>query len=217
VPVASRILLVEDNAMMAAVFKAALNGAGLEVRHVDRGRPAVDLASSWAPDIVLLDVGLPDLDGFTVCQAIRALDAGERPTIVMLTARQDLDSKLQGFAAGADDYLLKPIDPRELRTRILTLLESRVAQDVRIASRRFEAIRQIVATVCHEINNPLTSAIMAIDLELATRDPAVPADHLQTCHAELLRIATVLERLKAAQDRVTSYLRDDTMIDLDQR
>jgi DNA-binding response OmpR family regulator len=112
-----RLLLVEDDDRVAAAQQDALRRHGFDVLRVCTGQAALDSMDDpdWPPDVVLLDLGLPDGDGFEVCAAIRR--SSEVPILVS-TARSDLRSRVHGLHLGADDYLVKPYDVRELMARI---------------------------------------------------------------------------------------------------
>jgi DNA-binding response OmpR family regulator len=116
-------LLVEDEETIAEPLIYGLEGEGCRVIHATHGRPAVDLARREHPDIVLLDVMLPDVDGFRVCRTLR-----EESTvpIIMLTARGQEMDRVMGLEFGADDYVVKPFSFRELYARIRSLLRRRL-------------------------------------------------------------------------------------------
>jgi DNA-binding response OmpR family regulator len=116
VPVSARILLVEDDTVIGSGLLAALRTNGYEVDWASSGLEAMASYESNAHDLVLLDLGLPDLDGVEVCRRMRALRSGA--TIVMLTARQDEIEVVVGLDAGADDYLTKPFRLAELLARV---------------------------------------------------------------------------------------------------
>jgi CheY-like chemotaxis protein len=211
----SRILLVEDDALIAAVARTVLSRGGWEIRHSADGESGLRVALEWNPTLILLDVDLPGMNGFAVCSAVRASARGDEALIVMVTANDDLRSKLTGFQCGADDYLVKPLDPQELFTRVTKLLGAREAQERIIKQRRRDAMNEIVATICHELNQPLTGALGYLELALA--DPGMTPtieDGLGDCRRELLRVINIVRRLKRVEDRVVPYLGDVTMIDL---
>jgi DNA-binding response OmpR family regulator len=210
----SRILLVEDDPTIAAIMRAVLSRGGWELRHASTGEDALSVAAEWQPALILLDVELPGMNGFSVCSTVRASDRGEHPLIVMVTSNDDVASKLTGFKVGADDYLVKPVDPQELLTRVTKLLGDRQAQERAIKQRRREAMNELVATVCHEINNPLAAAVGYLEL-LQHQDLAADVrEGLAHTHEALLRVADVLARLKGIEDRTVQYLGEVAMIDL---
>jgi DNA-binding response OmpR family regulator len=114
-----RILVVEDEPAIAQAVSARLVAEGFEVRVAADGPAAVQRFRTYVPDLVVLDLMLPGLDGLEVCRRIQA----ERPVpVLMLTARDDETDLLVGLAVGADDYLTKPFSTRELTARVRTLL-----------------------------------------------------------------------------------------------
>ncbi|RSV29065.1 DNA-binding response regulator [Sphingomonas sp. ABOLH] len=111
--------MVEDDAPLARSIAALLRGAGHAVDHVATGEDALMVLATEPYALVVLDVGLPDLDGFAVLQALRK--RGDRVPVLMLTARDALDDRVRGLDLGADDYLRKPFAPEELEARIRAL------------------------------------------------------------------------------------------------
>jgi two-component system, OmpR family, response regulator MprA len=120
--VGGRVLIVEDDADIADVLRRSLRNEGYEVRTSADGVEALDVAAGFFPDLVVLDLGLPRLDGVEVCRRLR-LD-GDVP-ILMLTARAETEDRVTGLDSGADDYLVKPFERRELLARIRALLRRR--------------------------------------------------------------------------------------------
>ncbi|MGV3579063.1 response regulator transcription factor [Brevundimonas sp.] len=114
-----RILIVEDDAPLARSIVALLRASGHAVDHVDCGEDALMLAGGEPYALIVLDVGLPDMDGFEVLDRLRK--RGDRAPILMLTARDALDDRIRGLDLGADDYMRKPFEPQELEARIRAL------------------------------------------------------------------------------------------------
>ncbi len=112
-------MVVDDDQDLAEMLSIVLTGAGMEVDLVNRGDQVIDLFNSHPPDLVLLDVMLPGLDGVEVCKLIRNKSM---VPIVMLTAKGDTQDVVLGLEAGADDYMVKPFKPQELVARINTRL-----------------------------------------------------------------------------------------------
>jgi DNA-binding response OmpR family regulator len=114
-----RVLVVEDEPVINRAVADRLSAEGFEVRQAYDGATAVDTATSWEPDLLVLDVMLPGLDGHEVCRRVQA----QRPVpVLMLTARDDESDVLVGLGVGADDYLTKPFRMRELVARVRALL-----------------------------------------------------------------------------------------------
>ncbi len=117
-----RVLVVEDDEDIALALQRSLRMEGYDVRIAGDGVTALDAAGSFLPDLVVLDLGLPKLDGIEVARRIRA--DGDVP-ILMLTARDALESRVEGLDSGADDYLVKPFERQELLARLRALLRRR--------------------------------------------------------------------------------------------
>jgi two-component system copper resistance phosphate regulon response regulator CusR len=117
--VRTRILIVEDEPEVADIIRRAVRSASWSPTVVDHGRAALAALSADDYDLAVLDVGLPDLDGFEVCRTARA--RGCRIPVILLTARHSLQDRVTGLDAGADDYLPKPFDVDELLARLRAL------------------------------------------------------------------------------------------------
>jgi two-component system, OmpR family, response regulator MprA len=117
-----RVLVVEDDEDIADVLRRSLRNEGYDVRTSADGIDALDVAAGFVPDLVVLDLGLPRLDGVEVCRRLRA---DSDVPILMLTARTETEDRVGGLDSGADDYLVKPFERKELLARIRALLRRR--------------------------------------------------------------------------------------------
>ncbi|MFL7808751.1 MAG: response regulator transcription factor [Anaerolineae bacterium] len=115
----TRVLAVDDEPRYIWAIRAVLEGVGYETLAANDGETALELAAVEAPDLILLDIRLPDMDGYTVCQRIREFS---KVPIVMLTALADEAEKVRGLDAGADDYVTKPFGAPELLARVRAVL-----------------------------------------------------------------------------------------------
>jgi len=122
----SRILMIEDDARLAQMVREYLGQSGIEVAHAGDGESGLEQLPLVQPELVILDLMLPGIDGLEVCRRIRALP-GElaRVPVIMLTAKGDPMDRIIGLEIGADDYLPKPFEPRELLARIRAVLRRR--------------------------------------------------------------------------------------------
>jgi two-component system OmpR family response regulator len=119
-PAPARILVVDDEENISYVVATAVRLEGFDVRTADGGRSAIAQVADFRPDLLVLDVMLPDLDGFEVCRRLR--DAGETVPVIFLTARDETEDRVHGLTIGADDYLTKPFSIEELIARIRIVL-----------------------------------------------------------------------------------------------
>lgn len=116
---AARILVVEDEPKLAQLLADYLHAAGFEVECLDNGLTALDRLRAAPPDLMLLDLMLPGLDGLSLCRALRSFSS---LPVIMLTARVEESDRLLGLEIGADDYICKPFSPREVVARVRTVL-----------------------------------------------------------------------------------------------
>ena len=140
-----QVLLVEDNTLLANAIVRTLKGAGFSVNHVDRGERALNAIKTSQPDIVVLDLGLPDIDGLEVLKSARK--NGFTNPVLILTARDATSDKVLGLDAGADDYLAKPFEIDELLAR-LRALERRLSS---VKSHSIEIAGVEIDTNSHEV------------------------------------------------------------------
>ena len=117
---AMRVLIVDDDRALRDALRRALVLAGYDTTLVDSGEAALGEVARSEPDAVVLDIGLPDVDGIEVCRRLRG--SGNRVPVLMLTARDAVEDRIDGLDAGADDYLVKPFDVGELRARLRALM-----------------------------------------------------------------------------------------------
>jgi putative two-component system response regulator len=117
----TRILIVDDDCLARESLAGLLHSQGYDLAFASNGRQALELAINIRPDLILLDVMMPDLNGFTICRELRQTPELAEVAILLLSALDDSDSRLQGLEAGADDMIAKPFDRVELRARIRTI------------------------------------------------------------------------------------------------
>ena len=153
-----QILLVEDDMPLASTLARALSGSGYVVNHVDRGSHAILALENSAADIVILDLGLPDMNGLDLLRSVRSKDR-DIP-ILLLTARDSIDDKVAGLDSGADDYLAKPFEMPELLARLRVL-------ERRLSTSRTNLIA--VGEVTLDILS-LSVSVQGVDLELPRRE-----------------------------------------------
>lgn len=163
-----RILLVEDEQALARLLAQGLREQGYAVDVASAGDEALAFLASESYDLVVLDIMLPDVDGFSVCRRMRA----ERSSVpvLMLTARDAIEDRVRGLDSGADDYVVKPVDPRELLARVRALLRrERVERSpvLRVADIELDSATREVRRADRPI--PLTTREFAI-LELFVRN-----------------------------------------------
>jgi two-component system, OmpR family, response regulator MprA len=139
-----RILVVEDDPAVRNSLSRALRLEGYEAELHEEGTSAIRSLQVAAPDAILLDLQLPDVDGLEICRRVRA--SGDRTPILMVTARDAVDDRVAGLDAGADDYLVKPFDLSELFARLRALLRRRGPEEGEADVLRFEDLSLDLST-----------------------------------------------------------------------
>ena len=117
-----KILLVDDEQDILEFLSYNLRKEGCDVITANNGKEGLELAKKHTPDLILLDVMMPEMDGMEVCENLRSIERLDNTFIIFLTARSEEYSELSGFTAGADDYITKPIKPKLLISRINAIL-----------------------------------------------------------------------------------------------
>jgi DNA-binding response OmpR family regulator len=133
----SKILIVDDEPFNIDYLEQELEDLGYATVSARNGREALEKVAAEAPDLILLDVMMPLMDGFTVCRILKGDDETRLIPIVIMTALDGIDERIKGIEAGADDFLIKPVNQRELLARIQTALRLKHTVD-----RKIHALRQ---------------------------------------------------------------------------
>jgi two-component system phosphate regulon response regulator PhoB len=193
----TKILVVEDDRALADVLRYNLTQAGFDVACAADGREAVHLVRSLLPELVVLDVMIPLLDGIEVAKQIRKFTATQKTAILMLTAKGDEVDQVVGFSAGADDYVVKPFSVKVLMERVKALLrrQSDAADDlegiVAASGVQLDRIKHRVTISGKPVN--LTPSEFRL-LETMIRQPGRAFDRAELMEAALGDDANTLER-----------------------
>lgn len=158
----ARILVVDDTPMMAQLVSLTLGKAGHEVKAAENGLLGVALAKEWLPDLVMMDVMMPEMDGYQATRAIRAYPPTALIPIIVVTTQDTLNEKMSAFEAGADDYMTKPFEPLELQARVEVHLKR--AQRSAVGAQP-AAAGQIVA--CYSLRGGTGVSSLACSLSVA--------------------------------------------------
>lgn len=145
-----QVLIVEDERRIARFLQMELEHEGMNTAIEDNGRRAYERIMQGNYDLVLLDVMLPDMDGFTICRKVRELS---QVPIIMLTAKDDIDDKVQGLDIGADDYITKPFATPELLARMRVVLRRQESQrEAKEAQEEILSVKNLTMyPACHEV------------------------------------------------------------------
>ncbi len=226
-----KLLIVDDNQDNIDVlkYKLQMSEMNYEIIESNTGKDALKKLEELKPDIVLLDVVMPVMDGYEVANKIKEISSDKFIPIIMITAREDLGSKIKGFESGGDDYITKPFDIAELEARIRSLIRIRDLQnkvnnmhEKLLEAEKLAAVVTTVATLNHEINNPLCAILL--DIQMLSMSPEISnlsntvRQKIDKIEKSAKRIAEITQKLGAVQEVSTKdYLEGQQIIDVDKK
>ncbi|HUT35283.1 MAG TPA: response regulator [Planctomycetota bacterium] len=211
------ILIVDDHPDARRLLALLLRTEGHRLLLAQEGQEALRIADS-TPDLslIILDVMMPGMDGLEVCRQFRARPRNVHVPIILVTALSEEEHLARGLAAGADDYVTKPIRHTELLARVRAALRLKRALDQLIGTRQLAAITAMQVTLAHEINNPLTIAQGNLELVLSTCGTEGPTPpRLRAALDACVRIRQLVQQLvELKRVATTSYVGSERMLDL---
>jgi CheY-like chemotaxis protein len=130
---------------------------GVDTSEAYNGEEALEMVPEYNPDLIVLDVMMPKIDGYEVAKRLKADEKTKYIPVLMLTAKGEVEHKVKGLDIGADDYMAKPFDYKELSARVRSLLSIKATHEKKVEEEKSGALEQMMEQVAHEIRNPLTS------------------------------------------------------------
>ncbi|AEB08174.1 response regulator receiver sensor signal transduction histidine kinase [Desulfobacca acetoxidans DSM 11109] len=152
-----KILIADDNPDNVELLRKRLSAQGYQIAAAFDGEEALQAVLKENPDLLILDIMMPKLDGYEVLRRLKKQDEYRNLPVILLTAKKEIPDKLKGLDIGADDYITKPFNPQELLARVRSLMALREEQERRAQDERLSALDQMVEGVAHEIRNPVTA------------------------------------------------------------
>jgi signal transduction histidine kinase len=152
-----KILIADDNPDNVELLRKRLNSQGFETVAAFDGEEALQAVLKESPDLLILDIMMPKIDGYEVLRTLKKHDEYRDLPVILLTAKKEIPSKIKGLDIGADDYITKPFNPQELLARVRSLLTLREEQQRKVQEEKMSALDQMVEGVAHEIRNPVTA------------------------------------------------------------
>jgi signal transduction histidine kinase len=197
-------IVVEDNSELRAFVADVLN-AHYQVKAVATGAEAVALAEALDPAVIVTDVAMPGMDGHALCRELRSMPRTRATPILLVTARTEIGSVLEGFEAGANDYVLKPFHGRELLARVnVHVGMRRLAQDLAL-SERHAMLGVMAASIAHQVRNPLTTLVAGL--------PAMRARIRERADRATVELIDVMIDCADRIERLTRDLMDISRVD----
>ena len=212
-----RILLVDDVPRNLQLLGKILNDKGYPTAFALDGERALEMIAADRYELVLLDVMMPGMDGFEVCRRMKSKPETREIPVIFLTARTEPESVVEGFEAGAVDYVTKPFHARELLARVSTQERLRAAERERVDREALQAILELAGAVCHEFNQPLQIISGAAELMRHRENiDAATRDDLKRVTEAVDRLGKLTRKLGGITRRESrEYLAGSRILDLD--
>jgi DNA-binding response OmpR family regulator len=191
----TKVTIIEDDPDIAGLVEHYLTAEGFKVSHLKDGAEGLKRVKTMPPDLVILDLMLPGLDGLDVCKALRAAPATSTLPILMLTAKGEESDKVIGLELGADDYLTKPFSPKELVARVKSLLRRKARQEPAVPVYTYKELR--LDQERHEVT------FKGKDVQLTAKEFALLQQLLENPGRVLTR-QSLLDRVWGYQSDVTT-------------
>jgi len=216
----TKILIVDDDVDTVELLTKRFHAEGYHTSEAYDGEQALQQVEEYQPDVILLDIMMPKIDGYEVCRRLKGSEDTKRIPIIMLTAKGKIPDKVKGLGIGADDYIAKPFDYRELsqRVRYWTAVKIEVEERLReikhlehelIKSERLTAIGQTVASLAHYVKNilfGLKGGVYLVDEALKENDTDSLKDGWDLVESNMGRISgLVLDLLEYSRERKPEY------------
>ncbi|MFN0152276.1 MAG: response regulator [bacterium] len=196
-----KILIVDDHPRNVTILEKILK-SDYALRTAVTGDEALGIATAFEPDLILLDIMMPGIDGYETCRRLRTTAFSNIPKIIMVSARARLEERLQGYEAGADDFVTKPFDPDELVAKVRVYLRLKRAEEVG------KLREDLLAVLSHETRTPLTGLISAAEILGTMKDLGKDAlEMIDVIEQSSTRIHRLLEKAI-----YLSTLRSDAMV-----
>ncbi len=214
------ILLIDDDLAYLELTTMMLTLEGHRVLTATDGRTGWQLMEKERPSVVLLDWNLPEVSGINLLKLLNEKEEQFRPYVIMITARSQMQYRIEGMEAGADDYLVKPFDRKELLARLNVGLRTMQLQKSVVDQARQKTVMEMAVAVAHEIANPLATAFLLH--QRLSKNPAIQdnpnlKEDLELIGKQLQRIETLVRKAQSIETVVSiPYAQNITMIDLHQ-
>ena len=217
---AEKILVVDDDQYIRLILQKRFTSKGYTVLVAEDGERGLEVAKADPPDLIISDWMMPKMDGLEFCRLAKQDEKLRFTYFIILTARDTQDDKIEGIETGADDFVTKPFNDRELLTRVRAGLRINALQKEIAQLQHQKAISELALTLGHEINNPLGIMMLVLQVLQKKKDTDTFGDvrkELNTVVQNGNRIAEIVKKLSNLEDpQMKPYLKDsDTkMVDL---
>ena len=208
-----KILIVDDVQKNVQVLGTLLKNENYSLVIAQNGKEAIERAVKIQPDIILLDINMPGMDGIEVCTVLKENEEIKEVPVIFLTAQNTTISKVKGFSVGAADYIEKPYDPAELLARVATHLEIKFSREQIKKDSKLKATLKAHGILAHEVYNPLTAIMGNLDMmKMMIEGKTINEEKLLTFIKRSLEgcqsIVEKVESLKSLKDKDIDEIHD---------
>jgi DNA-binding response OmpR family regulator len=215
-----KILVVDDDPYIRSFLKKRLETSSFQVLLAEDGIAALDVAHTEHPDIIISDWNMPRMDGKEFCKAVKTNPVLKYIYFILLTARDSSEDKVEGMETGADDFMTKPFNEKELIARVRVGLRMTQLQEELRKYQHEKAITELAVTIGHEINNPLGIIMLTLQVmkkKIGTARYNELAQDIESCMTNGSRVAEIVKKLCSLEElQFKPYLKnsDVNMLDL---
>jgi len=217
---AEKILIVDDSQDNREVLRTVLEHHHYKVLSTESGEEAIRLARELSPDLILMDVIMPGMDGIATCRTLHTDEKTQGIPVIMLTAKNEPEDLQKGLEAGAVDYVKKPFLMAELLARVKTALRLKAAQDKLVEQEKKIAIMELAGAAAHELNQPLTVINCQVKLlEEALEEQGIFPDsrEIEIIYDSVKKMTEIIRKIgNITKYKTKDYLLGDRIIDLDE-
>ncbi len=215
----AKIMIVDDDPNIGLLVEMTLRKKGsFDIINCSSGEMALERLGKERPDLVLLDIMMPGIDGYEVCRTIKNNPDTKYISVIILSARREMGDKIKGMDLGADDYIVKPFDPDELLSRVKARLRIQELERELLETKQLQTVLSMAVTLQHEINNPLAGIMGNGEMlkEWANMDPKDVGECVEAINNQARRIRDLVAKLSSVTKVVEStYIGSTKMIDLE--
>lgn len=230
----SLVLIADDDRDIRQIVKNVVSGPGISILEASSGKEVLQMTETIDPDLYILDVMMPGIDGIEVCERLKAREKNSpHVPVLMLTALEDIENKVRALESGADDYLIKPFHVEELQARVRALLrvkelterlqekniELQSIQEKLLKQEREMVVLELAGAAAHELGQPLSAILLNCHLleTLSEKDLRVP-QIITSIRKDSQRMAEILEKLRNANpNKKSEYYKGSQILDLNDR
>lgn len=215
----AKIMIVDDDPNIGLLVEMTLRKKGnFDIINCSSGEMALERLAKEQPDLMLLDIMMPGIDGYEVCRTIKGNSETKFISVIMLSARREMGDKIKGMDLGADDYIVKPFDPDELLSRVKARLRIRELEKDLVEAKQLQTVLAMAVTLQHEINNPLAGIMGNAEMlkDWRKMDPKDVFDCINAVNIQCCRIRDLVMKLSSVTKVVEStYIGSTKMIDVE--